>query len=128
MNASERHTRTYSPEGLMVLRGPKEEYGKGSHWVVGDEHGYAEIILMKDRDALHPDTLYIEHIVVKEQERGNGHGRALYALVEEFARNVGAVWLQIDSEPEAVGFWRKMDYTELEKVFYKDKTALVKQL
>ena len=128
MKASERHTRTYSPEGLMVLRGPKEEYGKGSHWVVGDEHGYAEIILMKDRDALHPGTLYIEHIVIKEQERGNGHGRALYASVEKFARNVGAVWLQIDSEPEAVGFWRKMDYTELEKVFYKDKTAMVKRL
>ncbi len=128
MKASERHTRTYSPEGLMVLRGPKEEYGKGSHWVVGNEHGYAEIILMKDRGALHPDTLYIEHIVIKEQERGNGYGRTLYALVEEFARNVGAVWIQIDSEPEAVGFWRKMDYTELEKVFYKDKTAMVKRL
>jgi GNAT superfamily N-acetyltransferase len=128
MKASERHTRTYSPEGLMVLRGTKEEYGKGSHWVVGDEHGYAEIILMKDRDALHPGTLYIEHIVVKEQERGNGYGRTLYAKVEEFARNVGAEWIQIDSEPEAVGFWRKMDYTELEKVFYKDKTAMVKRL
>jgi len=128
MKASERHTRTYSPEGLMVLRGPKEEYGKGSHWVVGDEHGYAEIILMKDRDALHPGTLYIEHIVIKEQERDNGYGRTLYTLVEEFARNVGAVWIQIDSEPEAVGFWRKMDYTELEKVFYKDKTAMVKRL
>ena len=128
MKVSERHMRSYAPEGLMVLRGPKEEYGEGSHWVVGDEHGYAEIILMKDRDALHPGTLYIEHIVIKEQERGNGHGKALYASVEKFARNVGAVWIQIDSEPEAVGFWRKMDYTELEKVFYKDKTAMVKQL
>lgn len=128
MKASERRMRSYSPAGLMVLRGPKEEYGKGSHWVVGDEHGYAEVILVKDRDAVHPDTFYIEHIVIKEQERGNGYGRALYARVEEFARNVGAEWIQIDSEQEAVGFWRKMDYTELDRVFYKDKTAMVKRI
>jgi GNAT superfamily N-acetyltransferase len=102
--------------GLLVLRGPKEEYGKGSHWVVGDEHGYAS------------DTFYIEHIVIREQERGKGYGRTLYAKVEEFARNVGTEWMQIDSEPETVGFWKKMDYTELDRVFYKDKTAMVKRV
>lgn len=128
MKASERHLRSYAPKGLLVLRGPGEDYGKGSHWVVGDIHGYAEVILMKDGDAIHQDTFYIEHIVVKEQERGNGHGKALYAMVEEFAKNVGAKWIQIDSEAEAVGFWRKMDYTELDRVFYKDKTAMVKRL
>ncbi len=128
MKVSERHMRSYAPAGLMVLRGPGEDFGKGSHWVVGSMHGYAEVILMKDRDAIHQDTFYVEHIVVKEQERGNGYGKALYALVEEFARNVGAEWIQIDSEPEAVGFWRKMDYTELDRVFYKDKTAMVKRL
>lgn len=48
MKASDRHWRSYSPVGLLVLRGPREEYDKGSHWVVGDEHGYAEVILMKD--------------------------------------------------------------------------------
>ena len=128
MKVSERHIRSYSPLGLLVLRGPKEEYSKGSHWVVGDEHGYAEVILMKDRDVVHPDTFYIEHIVIREQERGNGYGRILYAKVEEFARNVGAEWMQIDSEPEAVGFWKKMDYTELDRVFYKDKTSMVKRV
>ncbi|MBT4424032.1 GNAT family N-acetyltransferase [Candidatus Bathyarchaeota archaeon] len=128
MKTSERHMRSYAPEGLMVLRGPGEEYDKGSHWVVGDGHGYAEGLLMKDRDAIHPNTFYVENIIVKELKRGNGHGRALYAMVEEFARNVGAEWIQIDSEPEAVGFWRKMDYTELDRVFYKNKTAMVKKL
>jgi len=128
MKASERHKRSYAPEGLLVLRGPKEDYGKGSHWVVGDEHGYAEVVLMKNQDAAHPDTFYIEHIVIKELERGNGFGRTLYEKVEEFAGNVGAVWIQIDSESDAVGFWRKMDYTELDRVFYKDKTAMVKRL
>ncbi len=128
MKASDRHWQSYSPVGLLVLRGQREESDKGSQWVVGDEHGYAEVILMKDRDAVHPDTFYIEHLVIKEQERGNGYGRALYARVEEFARNVGAEWIQIDSEQEAVGFWRKMDYTELDRVFYKDKTAMMKRI
>ena len=128
MKASERHMRSYASVGLLVLRGPNEEYGKGAHWVVGDEHGYAEVILMRDRDAVRPDTFYIEHIVIKEKERGNRYGRALYMKVEEFARNVGAEWMQIDSEQETVGFWRKMGYTELDRVFYKDKTAMVKRL
>lgn len=48
--------------------------------------------------------------------------------MEEFARNVGVEWMQIDSEQEAVGFWRKMEYTKLDRVFYKDKTAMVKRL
>ncbi len=128
MKVSERHMRSYSPMGLLVLRGPKEEHGKGSHWVVGDEHGYAEVILMKDRNAVHSDTFYIEHIVIREQERGKGYGRTLYAKVEEFARNVGTEWMQIDSEPETVGFWKKMSYTELDRVFYKDKTSMVKRV
>ena len=128
MKAGERHLRSYAPDDLLVFRGPKEDYVKGSHWVVGDGHGYAEVVLMRDSDAIHPDTFYIEHIVVKESERGNGYGRTLYLKVEEFARNVGARWMQIDSEQEAVGFWRKMEYTELDRVFYKDKTAMVKRL
>ena len=128
MKTSERHLRSYAPDDLFVFRGPKEDYGKGSHWVVGDEYGYAEVILMRDSDAIQPDTFYIEHIVIKKKERGNGYGRTLYLKVEEFARNVGAGWMQIDSEQEAVGFWRKMEYTELDRVFYKDKTAMVKRL
>lgn len=111
-----------------MFRGPSEEYGKGAHWVVGDEHGYAEVVLMRDSDAIHSDTFYVEHIIVKEKERGNGYGRTLYGKVEEFAGNVGAVWMQIDSEAEAVGFWRKMGYNEHDKVFYKGKTAMVKRL
>lgn len=128
MEASERHKRSYAPGGLLVLRGPGEDYGKGSHWVVGDEHGYAEVILMKDSDAVSPDTFYVEHIAVREGERGGGHGRALYLKVEEFAGNVGAKWVQIDSEEDAVGFWEKMGYERLGKVFYKGKTAMVKRL
>ena len=125
---TDRHSRSYTPEGLKVLRGAGEEYKAGDYWIVGNDHGYAEVQLMKKRDAYHPESFYIEHIVIKEAERGNGFGKILYLLVEEMARKLGSKWIQIDSEPEAVGFWDKMGYTRLEKVYYKDKTAMVKRL
>ena len=123
-----RHRRSYSPEGLMSLRGPKEDYKPGSHWVVGNHHGYAEVQLMKKRDSYHPESFYIEQIVINESDRGKGYGKSLYLLVEEMARKLGSKWIQVDSEPEAVGFWDKMGYTKLDKVYYKDKTAMVKKL
>ncbi len=124
----ERHRRSYSPPGLMVLRGPKEDYKQGSHWVVGNDYGYAEVRLMKKGDSYYPESFYIEHIFIKEELRGKGFGRELYLLVEEMARKLGSQWIQIDSELEAVGFWDKMGYTKLDKVYYKDKTAMVKRL
>ena len=127
-NPHQRHTRSYSPEGLMVLRGPGEDYKQGSHWMVGDKHGYAEIMLMEDTKAYHQNTLYIEHIVINEEHRRKGHGEILYLLVEEMARNLGCKWIQIDSESQADGFWVKMGYTEIPKVYYRNKKAMVKSL
>lgn len=121
-----RHQRSYSPDGLMVLRGPGEDYGPGSHWIVGDEHGYAEILLMDDCKAHQPNTLYIENIVIREHQRGHGYGHALYMKIEDFARNIGADFIQIDSEAEAVGFWDKMNYTKIDAVYYQNKTAMIK--
>ena len=96
--------------------------------MVGNDHGYAEVQLMKKRDSYHSESFYIEHIVINKEERGNWYGKNLYLLVEEMARRLGSKWIQIDSEPEAVGYWDKMGYTKLEKVYYKDKTAMVKRL
>lgn len=125
---TDRRSRSYTPEGLKVLRGAGEEYKAGDYWMVGNDHGYAEVQLMKMRDSYHPESFYIEHIVIKEAKRGNGFGKELYLLVEEMAWKLGSKWIQIDSEPEAVGFWDKMGYTRLDKVYYKDKTAMVKRL
>ena len=123
-----RHRRPYAPEDLMVLRGPGSNYEQGSHWVVGDDHGYAEIILMRDAKAYQPNTLYIENIVIKEHQRGNGYGRALYEKIEVFARNIGVDFIQIDSEADAVGFWEKMNYDKLDLVYYQNKIAMIKEL
>jgi len=123
-----RHRRSYSPDGLMVLRGPRDDYGPGSHWVVGDEFGYAEILLMDDSKAYQHNTLYIENIVIKEDQRGNGYGRALYLKIEDFARNIGVAFIQIDSEAEALGFWEKMNFMKIDAVYYQNKTAMIKEI
>lgn len=123
-----RHRRSYSPDGLMVLRGPGESYGEGSAWTLGDEHGYAQVVLLPDSRAIHPETLYIENIEVKTDRRGRGHGRELYRKTQVFAVNVGAAWIQVDSEEEAVGFWVKMGFTETGLRFYAEKRSLVKRI
>jgi predicted GNAT family N-acyltransferase len=128
MKLTDRHSRSYTPDGLRVLRGAGEECKSGDYWMVGNDHGYAEVQLMRKRDSYHPESFYIEHIVINEAERGNGYGKRLNLLVEEMARKLGSKWIQIDSEPAAVGFWDKMGYTRLDKVYYKDKTAMVKRL
>ena len=125
---NDRHSRSYTPEGLRVLRGPGEEYKSGDYWMVGNDQGYAEVQLMKKRDSFHPDSFYIEHIVINEVQRGSGHGAALYLLVEQMAKNLGCKWIQIDSEPEADGFWVKMGYNKIPKVYYRNKKAMVKSL
>ncbi len=124
----DRHKRTYTPEGLRVLRGASEEYKPGDYWMVGNEYGYAEVQLMKKRNSYYPESFYIEHIVINEAERGNGYGKDLYLLVEQMARNLGCKWIQIDSEPQADGFWIRMGYTEIPKAYYRNKKAMVKKL
>ena len=125
---NERHRRSYSPKGLRVLRGPGDDYGAGSHWIVGDQYGYAEIRLMHDSKAYQPHTLYIENIVVKEPLRGSGYGRKLYQKIAVFARNIHAEYIQIDSEQEALGFWQKLGFKEIDAVYYHNKTAMGKEI
>ena len=123
-----RYLRSYSPEGLMVLRGPGESYGEGSTWMVADEHGHAQVTLLPGSEAAHSGTLYVENLEVLEGARGGGHGRALYLKTERFAENVGAEWVQIDSEEEAVGFWARMGFEETGLRFYAGKRSMVKKI
>ena len=123
-----RRRRSYAPEGLIVVKGPGESYGKGSVWMLGDEHGYLQAALLHDSRAIHPDTLYIENMEVNPGRRGRGHGRALYLKAERFAENVGAEWIQIDSEADAVGFWAEMGFNETGRLFYAGKTSMVKRV
>ena len=112
----------------MVLRGPKEHYKQGSHWVVGDQYGYAKLQLMHDSKSYHENTLYIEHLAIKEPIRKRGHGRALYKKVELFAQNIGVDYIQLDSEQETVGFWNKMGFSEIDVIYYQNKKAMIKKI
>ncbi|MBN2336243.1 GNAT family N-acetyltransferase [Candidatus Bathyarchaeota archaeon] len=123
-----RYLRSYSPEGLKVLRGPGESYGEGSTWVVADGHGHAQVTLMPVSESIHPGTLYIENLEVLERDRGGGYGRVLYLKTERFAENVGAMWIQIDSEEKAVGFWERMGFKETGRRFYAGKRSMVKKI
>ncbi len=123
-----RYSRLYAPKGLMVIRGPKEQFTQGSRWTVGDKRGYAELLMMRDSRAYHANTLYIEHIAVKKNLRGRGYGRKLYQKVEAFAKSVGVDYIQLDSEQEALGFWLKMGFKELDVVYYQNKTAMLKEI
>lgn len=111
-----------------MVKGPGESYGKGSVWVLGDDHGYVQATLLHDSRAIHPDTLYIENMEVKPDLRGRGLGRALYDKAERFAENVGAEWIQIDSEADAVGFWVEMGFRETGRLFYAGKKSMVKRI
>ena len=125
---SKRHQRSYSPPGLRVLRGPGDSYEKGARWMIADGHGFASVELMRDQSALHPDTMYIEHLEVSQGDRGQGHGRGLFRKVEVFAANVGVEWFQIDSEADAAGFWLRMGFLETGEVFYGGKVSMVKRV
>jgi GNAT superfamily N-acetyltransferase len=128
VNVKTRYLRQYSPEGLMVLRGPGERYAEGSRWTLADGRGLAEVELMKGTASIKPSTLYIENLEVKPEERGVGHGRALFLLIQRFAHNVGARWIQIDSERDAVGFWLRMGFKETGATFYGGKVSMTKQV
>ena len=128
LNGQSRYNRYYAPTGLMVLRGPRGVPEKGSRWILADDHGYAETIYMEDDKAINPNTFYIENLEIKTQVRRKGHGRNLYFKVEQFAKNIGAEWIQIDSETEALGFWEKMGFNETGREFYGNKINMIKKI
>jgi ribosomal protein S18 acetylase RimI-like enzyme len=83
---------------------------------------------MQDSKAYLPPALYIENIVIKEPLRLRGYGRRLYQKIASFARNIHADYIQIDSEQDAVGFWQKLGFKEIDVTYYHNKTAMIKKL
>jgi GNAT superfamily N-acetyltransferase len=112
----------------MVLRGPVGEPKKGSRWILADSHGYAETVYLEDQKAINSNTFYIENLEIKTQQRKKGYGKILFSKIEQFAKNIGAEWIQIDSETDALGFWKKMGFKETEKEFYNNKVNMVKKI
>jgi GNAT superfamily N-acetyltransferase len=112
----------------MVIKGPGEEFDSGSHWTLGDLHGFAEVTFMKYSSIYPENTLYIEKITIKKSLRRRGLGSLLYKKIEEFAKNIGAEYIQLDSKPNSVPFWLKMGFTKKDIFHFKDKVAMVKSI
>lgn len=123
-----RFKRSYAPKGLLVLSGPNEVYEKGALWMLANSYGYAQVEYLPDVRACHPETLYIENLEIKAHLRDRGHGRDFYHIVEQFAKNIGASYIQIDSELDACGFWVKMGFSNSNKVYYHGKVVMIKEL
>jgi ribosomal protein S18 acetylase RimI-like enzyme len=112
----------------MVIKGPGEEFGPGSRWILGDSNGFAEVSLMAPSLKYKKNILYIENISIKKPLRGRGLGSLLYKKIEEFAYNIGVQHIQLDSEPNSVSFWLKMGFYKKDLINYKDKVAMAKSL
>jgi ribosomal protein S18 acetylase RimI-like enzyme len=124
----DRYRRPYAPDDLMVLRGPLNHFSKGSRWTLADINGIAQVVFLDESRAINESSLYIEHIEIKQNLRNRGFGRVLYEKLEEFAINIGANWIQLDSEQDVVGFWKKMGFQEVNKINFKNKVCMVKKL
>jgi N-acetylglutamate synthase-like GNAT family acetyltransferase len=49
-------------------------------------------------------------VAIATDVQRKGHGRALSALVEDYARNLGLTLLFVNAVPEAIGYYKKMGF------------------
>jgi N-acetylglutamate synthase-like GNAT family acetyltransferase len=49
-------------------------------------------------------------VAISDDFQKSGHGRQLSLLVEDFARALGIKTLYVNAAPEALGFYKKMDW------------------
>lgn len=96
---------------------------RGNFGVYDDEHPdehkhhHFSKLLLYDGDAigviridLQGPTAWFRRVAIKEAVQRNGHGRALLALAENFARQSGAGRIESSVDEEAVPFYRKCGY------------------
>lgn len=74
-------------------------------------------------DVLEDGGAVVRLVAVKRSEQGKGHGRALNAMVSDFARSRGVGQLFVNAAPEAVGYYERMGFgrasrttTELDRI------------
>ena len=86
--------------------------------LIGREDGKLVATAMGGWDG-HRGWLY--QVAVARDVRGRGHGRAIVAAVEALLRERGCPKLNLQvlaSNPDAVGFWRRLGYRVEERVSF----------
>lgn len=79
-------------------------------WLASDERDRVHAVLTAD---ILWDWIYIDELWIAKESRGEGLGRKLMRLVEEFAisQSLQGIWLWTQSW-QAEGFYRKLGYDE----------------
>ena len=85
-----------------------------------DEHapGHSPLLLKLDDRGVSTTRLdlraggvaVVRMVATSGSERGKGHGRALMAHIETFARAHGVTTLVVNAAPEAVGYYERMGF------------------
>lgn len=85
------------------------------------KHNHFPKLLLHDSAAigviridLHGQAAWFRRVAIKEDLQRNGHGRALLALAENFARQNGADSIESSVDEDAAPFYRKCGYTSHE--------------
>lgn len=73
-------------------------------WVVEQERLPVAFSTLEERD----DAFWVENMWVMPEYMGMGMGRKLFLHAVELARQRGFNYLQLEAEPNAVGFYEKM--------------------
>ena len=117
-------------EKLRVIFGPRRHLAMGEtpSWMVETDYGEAILNIIPEEESVHSDTLYIEDFRIKLDFRGSGHGTKLFQEVENFAKRVGADWLELNSVPTAIDFWHKMGFRLTEEVLSGLRPTMIKQV
>lgn len=69
-------------------------------------------------DGQSPEVASLEHMWVLPAAMGQGVGRALLRRAAEHAGAMGARWLEIESDPHAVTFYRRMGAVLVDETSY----------
>jgi ribosomal protein S18 acetylase RimI-like enzyme len=65
------------------------------------------------------ETAFIENLWVSPEHMGKGVGKALFLHAVELSREHGNTTLQLEADPNAVGFYKRMGMSQIGEVQYE---------
>ena len=102
------------PENLMQVWKPTltfspEYFNKNESWVAEVDNRPIAFYTLQDKD----ENAWIENLWVLPEYIGKGVGRQLFLHAMSRAREIGHRILQLEADPNAVGFYEKMGMSKI---------------